>query len=63
MSIDRTTVLYIPDGVGGAGVDGGGGVTNIKKTFKKSSWREWVYPFIVDTCLHAKQILRIGFHH
>ena len=31
LSIDRTTVLYIPDGVGGAGVDGGGGVTNIKK--------------------------------
>ena len=28
-------MLYIPDGVGGAGVDGGGGVTNIKKILKK----------------------------
>ena len=55
-------MLYIPDGVGGAGVDGGGGVTNIKKILKKKLKRVTLSIF-VDTCLQAKQILRIGFHH
>ena len=29
-------MLYLPDGVGGAGVDGGGGVTDIQRISKVS---------------------------